>query len=274
MSAVASTVGRFVWHEQVSSDPKQAQNFYTQLFGWDTEAFKPGEVDYTMISSGGQNHGGFGKAMEGAPPPHWLSHVGVENLHETCTCQTNLPTDVPTPVICSTSLWVSVVHASGTSSVPTSKTPAEAGNHRSCLDSDARWRRVCRSDPPRHSPPGSTSLDGFAADVLPLSGRGEGGVDSRPTFSRVLDDVPASVDGVAATTENQVLAFEVAQQTDQLRGLDAYAVGRAPAGSSAPELMSTCRCRGVSSTGLTRAREYQESRCSASLLVGRGRAPR
>ena len=83
MSTVASTVGKFVWHEQVSSDPKQAQDFYTQLFGWSTEAFKPGELDYTMISSGGQSHGGFSKAMEGAPPPHWLSHVRVENLDET-----------------------------------------------------------------------------------------------------------------------------------------------------------------------------------------------
>src|SRR6266511_2245368 len=68
MSTVATTVGKFVWHEQVSSDPKQAQDFYTQLFGWDTEVFKPGEADYTMISSGGQSHGGFGKAMEGASP--------------------------------------------------------------------------------------------------------------------------------------------------------------------------------------------------------------
>src|SRR5256712_9770561 len=83
MTTVAQSVGTFVWHEQVSADPKEAQDFYTQLFGWNTEVFKPGEADYTMISSGGQNHGGFGKALEGAPPPHWLSHVRVENLDET-----------------------------------------------------------------------------------------------------------------------------------------------------------------------------------------------
>jgi predicted enzyme related to lactoylglutathione lyase len=83
VSTVKTWVGRFVWHEQVSSDPKQAQEFYTQLFGWGTEVFKPSEADYTMISSGGQTHGGFGKAMEGAPPPHWLSHVRVENVDET-----------------------------------------------------------------------------------------------------------------------------------------------------------------------------------------------
>jgi predicted enzyme related to lactoylglutathione lyase len=83
MATVAASVGKFVWHEQVSSDPKQAQDFYTRLFGWGTEVYKPGEVDYAMISSGGQAHGGFGKAMQGAPPPHWLSHVCVENLDET-----------------------------------------------------------------------------------------------------------------------------------------------------------------------------------------------
>ena len=83
MSTVATTIGKFVWHEQVSDDPKRAQDFYTQLFGWGTEVFEAGEMDYTMISSGGQTHGGFGKAMEGAPPPHWLSHVRVENVDET-----------------------------------------------------------------------------------------------------------------------------------------------------------------------------------------------
>jgi uncharacterized protein len=82
VSTDTTTVGRFVWHEHVSSDPKQAQDFYTGLFGWSTEVFKPGESDYTMISSRGQNHGGFATAMEGAPPPHWLSHVRVEALDQ------------------------------------------------------------------------------------------------------------------------------------------------------------------------------------------------
>ena len=83
MSTVATSVGKFVWHEQVSSYPKQAEDFYTRLFGWGTEIFNAGEMEYTMIASGGRNHGGFGRAMEGAPPPHWLSHVGVANVDET-----------------------------------------------------------------------------------------------------------------------------------------------------------------------------------------------
>ncbi|MFL5824745.1 MAG: VOC family protein [Solirubrobacteraceae bacterium] len=83
MSTSATAAGKFVWHEQVSSEPGQAEDFYTQLFGWGTEVFKPGEIDYTMISSGGRSHGAFATAMEGAPPPHWLSHIAVENLDET-----------------------------------------------------------------------------------------------------------------------------------------------------------------------------------------------
>jgi predicted enzyme related to lactoylglutathione lyase len=83
MTTTATAVGKFVWHEQVSSDPGQATDFYTELFGWGTELFKPGEMDYAMINANGQNHGGFGKAQEGAPPPHWLGHVQVDDVDET-----------------------------------------------------------------------------------------------------------------------------------------------------------------------------------------------
>src|SRR5262245_7849072 len=40
-------------------------------------------MDYTMISVGGKTHGGFSTALEGAPPPHWLGHVHVEDLDAT-----------------------------------------------------------------------------------------------------------------------------------------------------------------------------------------------
>jgi predicted enzyme related to lactoylglutathione lyase len=83
VSTVATRIGKFVWHEQVSDDPKKAEGFYTELFGWGTEVFKAPGMDYAMISSGGQTHGGFGQAQEGAPPPHWLCHIGVENVDET-----------------------------------------------------------------------------------------------------------------------------------------------------------------------------------------------
>ena len=79
---VATRVGRFVWHEQLSADPKQAQDFYTKLFGWEIDVWKPGELDYAMISTGGTSHGGFYQAPEGVPP-HWMGHVQVENVDAT-----------------------------------------------------------------------------------------------------------------------------------------------------------------------------------------------
>jgi uncharacterized protein len=75
---VQTAVGRFVWHDHGSQDPQKAKDFYTSLFGWTTEVFKPGEIDYPMIMANGQGHGGFGKSEEGHPP-YWLGHVYVED---------------------------------------------------------------------------------------------------------------------------------------------------------------------------------------------------
>ena len=79
---VTTAVGTFVWHEHVSSDPERAQAFYRDLFGWEIEVFKPGEMDYAMIKAGGTTHGGFGKA-EGGAPNHWMGHVLVEDVDAT-----------------------------------------------------------------------------------------------------------------------------------------------------------------------------------------------
>jgi hypothetical protein len=79
---VTSRIGTFVWHENVSNDPKRAQEFYTQLFGWQIEIFKAGEVDYPMISVDGVAHGGFPQVQQDVPP-HWAGNVAVENLDET-----------------------------------------------------------------------------------------------------------------------------------------------------------------------------------------------
>ena len=64
---VTTAVGTFVWRENVSSDPQRAQDFYTQLFGWEIEHFAAGDFDYPMISANG------GSAPSPRPqtvPPH------------------------------------------------------------------------------------------------------------------------------------------------------------------------------------------------------------
>ncbi len=78
----ASRVGTFVWHENISTDRDRAQEFYTQLFGWEIDVFKAGEFEYPMISSGGQAHGGFPPVQEGTPP-HWVGNVAVESVDDT-----------------------------------------------------------------------------------------------------------------------------------------------------------------------------------------------
>ncbi|HST26233.1 MAG TPA: VOC family protein [Gaiellaceae bacterium] len=82
MSTVTTKVGTFVWHEHVSTDRKQAQDFYAQLLGWEYEVFKPGEVDYAMITTGGQMHGGFPPVPEGTPSM-WTGNVQVESTDDT-----------------------------------------------------------------------------------------------------------------------------------------------------------------------------------------------
>ena len=83
-TGVQTAVGRFVWHDHASTDVEQAKRFYAELLGWQIEVWKPGEMDYPMITSGGQMHGGFGPAQGGAPP-HWLGHVLVEDVDDTVT---------------------------------------------------------------------------------------------------------------------------------------------------------------------------------------------
>lgn len=80
---VKTGIGRFVWHGCMTTDVASAKAFYTQLLGWETEIFKPGEMDYEMISVGGATHGGFG-TVQGGAPPHWLGHVQVEDCDAAC----------------------------------------------------------------------------------------------------------------------------------------------------------------------------------------------
>jgi uncharacterized protein len=78
-TGVQTATGRFVWHDMNSTDAERAQAFYTELFGWELEVFKPGEFDYPMISANGMQHGGI-SASQGGAPSHWLGHVVVDDV--------------------------------------------------------------------------------------------------------------------------------------------------------------------------------------------------
>ena len=81
-TGVQTAIGKFVWHDNNTTDIDKARRFYTELLGWDIEVWKPGEMDYPMIKVGEQMHGGFGPAQGGAPS-HWLGHVLVKDVDET-----------------------------------------------------------------------------------------------------------------------------------------------------------------------------------------------
>ena len=81
-TGVQTATGKFVWHDHGSPDPAKATQFYGELFGWEYETFKPGEMDYEMIKANGQTHGGFG-SPPGNPPPMWIGHVLVTDVDET-----------------------------------------------------------------------------------------------------------------------------------------------------------------------------------------------
>jgi predicted enzyme related to lactoylglutathione lyase len=83
-TGVQTQIGRFVWHGLNTSDVDRATTFYTKLLGWQIEVYKPGEMDYPMVSVGGTAHGGFSPLPpEAQAPPHWLGHVCVESVDAT-----------------------------------------------------------------------------------------------------------------------------------------------------------------------------------------------
>jgi predicted enzyme related to lactoylglutathione lyase len=77
---VQTKVGTFIWHENNSTDVEKAKSFYTELLGWQTEAW-PGEQEYTIVKVADKGHGGISNAQGGAPS-HWMGNVFVEDVDE------------------------------------------------------------------------------------------------------------------------------------------------------------------------------------------------
>ena len=83
-------------------NPGNAAKFYTQLFGWKTEAM-PGGMPYTLFKQDGKMVGGLMGRPHEQVPPHWLAYVKVENVDSSAKKASDLgaktimpPTDIPT----------------------------------------------------------------------------------------------------------------------------------------------------------------------------------
>jgi predicted enzyme related to lactoylglutathione lyase len=71
--------GFFIWYELLVQDPQAAIEFYSDVFGWKTEAF---DENYTLWIGSQGPIGGVLKSQEGVPP-HWLGNVQVEDVDAT-----------------------------------------------------------------------------------------------------------------------------------------------------------------------------------------------
>jgi predicted enzyme related to lactoylglutathione lyase len=98
--------GRFVWYDLMTSDPKSATAFYTQLIGWGTSEWEGGPMPYTMWTNREKPIGGVmtlpEEAKAAGAPPHWMAYIAVEDVNATVAKVTGLggsvlvpPTDIP-----------------------------------------------------------------------------------------------------------------------------------------------------------------------------------
>jgi predicted enzyme related to lactoylglutathione lyase len=98
--------GKFVWFELGSRDPKKAQGFYGEVFGWKAVPFPMGSASYDMIFAGETPDtmiGGYAEPRSDREPSRWVSFVSVEDVDATALAAVanggrivEQPSDVPT----------------------------------------------------------------------------------------------------------------------------------------------------------------------------------
>lgn len=79
----AAPVGRFVWHDLMTTDVEKAQKYYADLVGWTYKGFDMGGEmgTYSMIHAGGTEWGGFVHLDPShGIPSHWMSYVTVPDV--------------------------------------------------------------------------------------------------------------------------------------------------------------------------------------------------
>lgn len=80
-AAAQPPVGRFVWHDLMTTDPEKAHQYYSDLLGWTYKDFNMPEGSYRMIHAAGTEWGGF-MPLDPAHgvPSHWISYVAVADV--------------------------------------------------------------------------------------------------------------------------------------------------------------------------------------------------
>jgi uncharacterized protein len=89
------TVG---WWELMTSDPKRAIAFYTELFGYGTEEYPIENGTYTVLTHKGQQAAGIMTAPEAGMPAAWTPYFQVADADATFKKATRLGANVMMPV--------------------------------------------------------------------------------------------------------------------------------------------------------------------------------
>jgi predicted enzyme related to lactoylglutathione lyase len=82
-AGVVNVPGALTWNELHTGDIDAAISFYTDLFGWSTEAMDTkGGPAYHVIKNGERSNGGIMDVQAGEPP-NWLPYFHVSRLEDT-----------------------------------------------------------------------------------------------------------------------------------------------------------------------------------------------
>lgn len=77
--------GAFSWSELMTPDVEAAKQFYSALFGWETEEFLGAGMPYTLVKVGGEAVGGMMAPSSdcAGKPPAWGVCVTVDDVDAT-----------------------------------------------------------------------------------------------------------------------------------------------------------------------------------------------
>lgn len=76
-------LGRFSWHEVMTTDTDAARDFYPQVTGWGTSMWNGGGEPYEMWMNGEMPVGGLMHLPAPEVPPCWLVYLSTPDLDET-----------------------------------------------------------------------------------------------------------------------------------------------------------------------------------------------
>ena len=85
MATTTTTIlGRPLWYELMTTDPKGAEAFYKAVVGWSAEPFPGAGHDYTVFNRSGKVPVGglMARPADLNAPPFWAMYVGVPDLEE------------------------------------------------------------------------------------------------------------------------------------------------------------------------------------------------